>query len=327
MRQVRLGRAGPEVGAIGLGAWGFSGDYGPAHDRESVRTVRRALELGVDLIDTADEYGDGHNERLVGRAIRGRRDQVVLATKVGLLHEPDGAFAVCGRPEYVTAALEASLERLDVEHVDLLFLHRVDPDVPVEETVGALSELVRAGKARHLGLCEVDADVVRHAHAVHPLAAVQSEYSLWTRDPEAEVMPVLEELGIGFVAFSPLGRGFLSGFLTGTDDLAEGDFRRRLPRFQPGNLERNLALLEPLGELAAGTGATPAQLALAWLLHRGAVPIPGTRRLDHLEANVRALDVELAPDDVRRLEEAFPPGIAAGSRYPESMVSLAGSSA
>jgi aryl-alcohol dehydrogenase-like predicted oxidoreductase len=323
MRRIRLGRAGPEVSAIGFGAWGLSGDYGPADDSESIDVIRRALDLGVDLIDTADEYGAGHNERLVGRAIRGRRDQVVLATKVGLVHGPNGAFAVCGRSEYVTAALEASLGRLGVDHVDLLYLHRVDPEVPVEETVGSLAQLVRAGKARHLGLCEVGAQIVRRAHAIHPLAAVQSEYSLWTRDPEADVIPALEELGIGFVGFSPLGRGFLTGVLERTEDLGARDFRRRLPRFKPENLARNVRRLEPLRALAAEKGATPAQLALVWLVHRAVVPIPGTRRADHLESNLRALDLTLAPEELARLEEAFPPGWAAGERYPASLATLA----
>lgn len=326
MRSVVLGPGGPWVSAIGFGAWGLSGDYGPADDTESIATVRRALDLGVSLLDTADEYGDGHNERLLGEAIRGRRDEVVLATKAGLVRGLGGSLSVCGLPGYLKSALEASLGRLGVESVDLFYLHRADPGVPIEESVGAMSELVRAGKARYLGLCEVDGELVRRAHAVHPLTAVQSEYSLWTREPEDELLRVLREPGIGLVAFSPLGRGILTGALRSRSDFGPGDFRRALPRFQAENFRRNVELLRPLRELAAGKGATPAQVALAWLLHRGVVPIPGTRRSTHLEENLGALEIELTAGDITRLERAFPPGSAAGPRYPAAMSALAAAS-
>jgi aryl-alcohol dehydrogenase-like predicted oxidoreductase len=316
VRRVRLGASGPEVAAIGFGAWGLSGDYGPAEDGESVALVRRALDLGVDLIDTADAYGAGHNERLVGRAVAGRREEVCLATKVGIVRDTPGAPAVSGRPDYIRSALAASLARLGVDHVDLLYLHRADPDVPIEETVGAMGELVREGKARFLGLSEVGPDLVRRAHSTHPIAAVQSEYSLWTRDAERGVLPALAELGIAFVAFSPLGRGFLAGALRSPDELGDDDFRRSLPRFSAENFDRNLELLARLRGLAEGKGATPAQLALAWLVARGVVPIPGTRRRAHLEANVAALGVGLSREELAELEAAFPAGAAAGARYP-----------
>jgi aryl-alcohol dehydrogenase-like predicted oxidoreductase len=315
------------VSAIGFGAWGLSGDYGPADDAASIETIRRALDLGVNLIDTADEYGRGHNEALVGRAIRGRRSDVVLATKAGIVERADGSAGVSGAPEHLRAALEGSLVRLGVDHVDLFYLHRLDPFVPVEESLGAMVELVREGKARFLGLSEVGADVVRRAHAVYPLAALQSEYSLWSRGVEETVLPALRELAIGFVAFSPLGRGFLAGAVTDRAQLAAGDFRRTLPRFDEENLRRNLGLLRSLESVAAEKGATPAQLALAWLLHQGVVPIPGTRRQDHLEGNLRALEVELGPDDLARLEAAFRPGAAFGARYPESLVYALGAGA
>jgi aryl-alcohol dehydrogenase-like predicted oxidoreductase len=321
MRRVRLGGTGPEVGAIGFGAWGLSGDYGPANDAESVAVVKRALDLGVDFIDTADGYGNGHNERLVGKAIRDRRHEVVLATKVGLVCGPAGV-SVCGRPEYVRQAAHASLDRLGVDHVDLLYLHRVDADVPIEETIGAMADLKQAGKTRFLGLSEVGPELVRRAHAVHPITTVQSEYSLWTRDPEAEILPALAELGIGFVAFSPLGRGFLTGAVAEVGDLAEGDFRRSLPRFRPENLERNLELVERLRVLAAEKEAAPGQIALAWLLQQGVVPIPGTRAVAHLESNVEALGLELSADDLARLDAIFASGSVAGERYAASQAAL-----
>jgi aryl-alcohol dehydrogenase-like predicted oxidoreductase len=323
MQRVALGRGGLEVGAIGFGAWGLSGDYGPADDGESIAVLRRALELGVDLIDTADGYGLGHNERLVGEAIRGRRHQVVLATKVGVVRDSRDGISVCGRPEHVRSAFAASLARLGVDHVDLLYLHRADPGVPIEETVGAMAGLVEEGTVRHLGLSEVGPELVRRAHAVHPITAVQSEYSLWTRDPEDEVLPTLDGLGIGFVAFSPLGRGFLAGAVRSARDLAEHDFRRGLPRFQAENVERNLALVDRLGRLAAARGLTAGQLALAWVVARGAVPIPGTRRLAHLEANVEAAGARLGPDELAELDAAFPPAAAAGPRYPPRLAAMA----
>jgi aryl-alcohol dehydrogenase-like predicted oxidoreductase len=323
IRRVRLGREGPEVSAIGFGAWGLSGDYGPADDAEAIAVVRRALDLGVDLVDTADSYGAGHNERLVGEAIRGRRGDVVLATKVGIVRESRESISVCGRPDYVRSALAASLGRLGVDCVDLLYLHRADPEVPIEETIGALAGLVGEGKARFLGLSEVGPDLVLRASAVHPIAAVQSEYSLWTRDPEDGVLPLLADLGIGFVAFSPLGRGFLAGALARGRELGADDFRNGLPRFQTQNVERNLSLLDRLRVLAEGKGVSPGQLALAWLVARGVVPIPGTRRRAHLESNVAALGVELSADDLAELEAAFPMGAAAGARYPEQLAAVA----
>jgi aryl-alcohol dehydrogenase-like predicted oxidoreductase len=323
MRSVPLGGGGLAVSAIGFGAWGLSGDYGPADDAESVATIRRALELGVTLIDTADEYGQGHNERLIGKAIRGLRTAVVLATKAGLVQGAHGALAVSGRPDHLKSALEASLRRLNVDAVDLFYLHRADPDVPIEESFGAMSDLVGAGKTRALGVCEASAELVRRAHAVHPLAAVQSEYSLWTRDPEDEVLPALRELGIGLVAFSPLGRGVLTGAFRSGSAFGPDDFRRGLPRFQGENFRRNLELLRPLRELAAEKGATPAQVALAWLLQRGVVPIPGTRRSSHLEENLGATAVELAAVDLTRLDTVYRPGSAAGARYPKTMPALA----
>jgi aryl-alcohol dehydrogenase-like predicted oxidoreductase len=316
MSLVPLGHDGLKVGAIGYGAWGLSGDYGAANDEQSAATIRRALELGVTLIDTADEYGNGHNERLVGAAIRawGRREDVVLATKFGIVRE-GAASKVCGDPTYVRPALEASLERLGVDHVDLYYLHRQDPAVPIEETVGAMAELVRQGKVRHLGLCEVSADVIRRAHDVHPIAAVQSEYSLWTRDPEKHVLPAIRQLGIGFVAFSPLGRGFLTGSLTNRESIAPNDFRHSLPRFQPGNFDRNLKLVAHLEELAGRLGATAAQVALAWLLEHGVTPIPGTRSIVHLEKNLAAVAVKLSRSDVEHLDAVFQPELVAGARY------------
>ncbi len=316
VRGVRLGHAGPTVGEIGLGAFALSGAYGPADEGEAIATIGRALDLGPSLIDTADEYGGGHNELLVGRAVRGRRDEVVLATKVGIVLAPPGPPSVCGRPAYLREALEASLRRLGVDAVDLVYLHPVDPSVPVEESVGALAEAVARGEARHLGLCEVGAADLRRAAAVHAVTALQSEYSLWARNPEGEVLPAAAELGVGFVAFSPLGRGFLAGAIASRRRLAEGDFRLGLPRFEEANLRANLALVERLSALAAAAGATPAQLALAWLRRRGVVPIPGTRRRVHLESNLAAAELSVGDEVFARLEEAFPPGCAAGARYP-----------
>ncbi len=317
MRRVRLGEAGPEVSALGVGAWVLSGAYGPVEEGEALAVLHRALELGLSFIDTADVYGRGENERLVGRAIRHRREEVVLATKVGIVHDSPGRPVVCGRPDYLRRAAEASLARLGVDHVDLLYLHRADPDVPIEESVGALAELVGDGRARHLGLSEVGPELVRRAQAVHPIAAVQSEYSLWTREPEREVLPALAQLGIGFVAFSPLGRGFLAGAVAHREELAENDFRAGLPRFQRPALARNRPLVAGLVRIAGELGATPAQVALAWLCRRGVVPIPGTRRTFHLEENAAAAALELPAETVARLEELFPPGAAWGARYPE----------
>jgi len=300
---------------------GMSEFYGARDDEESINTVHRALELGIDFLDTADMYGVGHNEELVGRAIRDRRAGVVLATKFGNVRGPDGSFlGVNGRPEYVRAACEASLARLGVETIDLYYQHRVDPNTPIEETVGEMSRLVEEGKVRHLGLSEASAETVRRAHAVHPVAALQSEYSLWTREVEDDVLPVCRELGIGFVPYSPLGRGFLTGRFKKPEDLPEGDRRRDFPRFQEGNFERNLRLVERVNELAAEKGCTPAQLALAWVLAQGSdiVPIPGTKRRKYLEENAGALRVELSVEDLARIDDVARPESIAGTRYPEA---------
>ncbi len=319
MERRRLGTQGLEVSALGLGCMGMSEFYGPSDEAEAVATIRRALELGIDFLDTADMYGRGANEELVGRAIRGRRDAVVLATKFGNVRHDDGSREVRGDPDYVRQACDASLRRLGVDHVDLYYQHRVDRRVPIEETVGAMAELVTAGKVRYLGLSEASPQTIRRAHAVHPISALQSEYSLWTRDPESGPLPTCRELGIGFVAYSPLGRGFLSGRIRSAADLAGDDFRRHNPRFQDPNLRRNLALVQTLEELAGARGCTPAQLALAWVLSRGpdVVPIPGTKRRRYLEENAAAAELELTAAELERLDEAFPPGAAAGERYPD----------
>ncbi|VTR76992.1 aldo/keto reductase [Cellulomonas hominis] len=316
------------VSALGLGCMGMSEFYGatsaPGSDqeRESVATIHRALDLGVTLLDTADMYGPHTNERLVGRAIAGRRDEVVLATKFGIVRDPDPAVAtrsVNGRPEYVRAALDGSLQRLGVDHVDLYYMHRMDPTVPVEDTMGALAEAVQAGKVRHLGLAEAAPETIRRAHAVHPLTAVQTEYSLWTRDVETAVLPVLRELGIGLVPYSPLGRGMLTGAITAVSDLADGDFRRANPRFAGAAFDANRALVERVQALAADHGVTAAQLALAWVLAQGedVVPIPGTRRVRYLEQNAGAVDVRLTPEDLAALADAVPAQAVVGDRYPD----------
>lgn len=319
MEERQLGQ-GLRVSAIGLGCMGMSEFYGPADERESVATIHRALDLGVTLLDTADAYGPFENEALVGRAVRGRRDGVVIATKFGNQRRADGTWmGINGRPEYVRQACEASLRRLGVSHIDLYYQHRVDPNVPIEDTVGAMAELVRAGKVRFLGLSEAAPATIRRAHAVHPIAALQTEYSLWSRDPEAELLRTVRELGIGFVAYSPLGRGFLSGRFGSVDELAPDDWRRSNPRFQADAFARNTALLGPVQDLAKARGITPSQLALAWVLAQGhdIVPIPGTKRRAYLEQNVAAADVRLTADDLRQLDEWFPRGAAVGERYPE----------
>jgi aryl-alcohol dehydrogenase-like predicted oxidoreductase len=316
-----------EVSALGLGCMGMSEFYGQGDEGESLATIDRALELGVNLLDTADMYGPFTNEELVGRALRGRRDRVVLATKFGVMRDPNqpGIRGINGRPDYVRQACEASLRRLGVETIDLYYLHRVDPEVPIEDTVGAMGGLVREGKVRAIGLSEAAPETLRRANAVHPITALQTEYSLWSRDPEAGVLAACRELGIGFVAYSPLGRGFLTGRFKTPDDFAPDDFRRMSPRFQGENFQRNLELVEAVQSLAAEKGCTPAQLALAWLLAQGEdiVPIPGTKRVRRLEENVGALDVHLSPEDLGRLEAVFPRGAAAGERYPaQAMASL-----
>jgi len=320
MDRRRLGVQGLETSAIGLGCMGMSEFYGTADEGEGLRTIQRALELGVAFLDTADMYGPITNEKLVGRAIQGRRDDVVIATKFGNVRSLEGErLGIRGDRLYVLAACDASLQRLGTDYIDLYYQHRVDPDTPVEETVGAMAELVEAGKVRYLGLSEAAPETIRRAHAVHPITALQSEYSLWTRDPETEVLPTLRELGIGFVAYSPLGRGFLSGRFRSPGDLPEDDFRRENPRFQGQNFNRNLELVERVEELAAEKDVTPGQLALAWVLAQGddIVPIPGTTHVEHLEENVAALEIELTDDDLRELESVFPMGAAAGDRYAD----------
>jgi aryl-alcohol dehydrogenase-like predicted oxidoreductase len=320
MERRRLGSEGLEVSEIGLGCMGMSEFYGRADETEATATIRRALDLGVTFLDTADSYGPFTNELLVGRAIAGRRDEVVLATKFGNVRGENGErLGLRGDPEYVRQACDASLGRLGVDHVDLYYQHRVDPKTPIEETVGAMAELVAAGKVRYLGLSEAASATIRRAQAVHRIAALQSEYSLWSRDPEDEILPTVRELGIGFVAYSPLGRGFLSGRFRSPDDFDPDDFRRNNPRFQGENFTRNLQLVERVRQIAAEKGVTAAQLALAWVLHQGddIVPIPGTKHVSYLEQNLRALDVELSADDLARIEEAFPKGVTAGERYPD----------
>jgi aryl-alcohol dehydrogenase-like predicted oxidoreductase len=321
MQTRRLGSEGLRVSAQGLGCMGMSEFYGSADEDEAIATIDRALELGITFLDTADMYGPFTNEKLVGRAIADRRDEVVLATKFGNERAEDGGFlGINGKPDYVHRACDASLRRLGVDHIDLYYQHRVDKTVPIEETVGAMAELVEQGKVRHLGLSEASPQTIRRAHAVHPITALQTEYSLWTRDPEEAVLPTVRELGIGFVAYSPLGRGFLSGAITKPDDLAEDDFRRRNPRFQRENFDKNLELVDRVREIAAEKDVTPGQLALAWLLHRGddIVPIPGTKRRRYLEENAAASEIELTQDDLARIDEAAPAGVPAGARYPDT---------
>jgi aryl-alcohol dehydrogenase-like predicted oxidoreductase len=319
--QRKLGKHGPTVSAIGLGCMGMSQSYGNGDAEESVATLRRALDLGVTFFDTADAYGPHTNEVLVGETLRERRKEFALATKFGFVNDPaSGERTIDGSPKHVREACDASLERLGVDTIDLYYLHRVDPKTPIEETVRAMASLVDAGKVRYLGLSEVRPETLRRAHAVHPITAVQSEYSLWTRDPERGILDACRELGVGFVPFSPLGRGFLSGRVRELGALGEDDFRRTIPRFAPGNFEKNLALVDRVNELAREKGCTAAQLALAWVLARGEtiVPIPGTKRRANLEQNVGAVGVRLTPDDLRRVDEAMPPDAVAGARYTEA---------
>jgi len=320
MKTRQLGTEGLTVSALGLGCMGMSEFYAGRDEKESLATIDRAVGLGVTFLDTADMYGPFKNEELVGRAIRGRREAVVLATKFGNVRGEDGSFlGVNGHPEYVRACCEGSLRRLDVDHIDLYYQHRVDRTVPIEETVGAMAGLVEAGKVRYLGLSEASPRTIRRAHAVHPISALQSEYSLWTREPEDEVLPACRQLGIGFVSYSPLGRGFLTGRFRAFEEIPEGDYRRNSPRFQGENFRKNLELVGRIERIASAKGCTPAQLALAWLLSRGedVVPIPGSKSRSRLEENAGAAGVVLTAEELKRIEEAAPKGIAAGARYPE----------
>lgn len=320
MQQRQLGRQGLQVSTVGLGCMGMSEFYGPANDADSIKVIHRAIELGVTFLDTADMYGPFTNEVLVGRALKGHRDEVTLATKFGNVRGEHGEFqGISGDPDYVRRACDASLLRLGVDYVDLYYQHRVDTKVPIEETVGAMAELVTAGKVRYLGLSEASAATIRRAHATHPISALQSEYSLWTRDPETEILPTLRELGIGFVAYSPLGRGFLTGAIKSIDDLDENDTRRRHPRFAGENFAKNLELVATVHELAERVGHTPAQVALAWLFAQGedVVAIPGTRSLERLSENASSIDVVLAPEELALIDQVFPIGVTAGDRYPD----------
>lgn len=323
MKTRILGQSGIAVSAIGLGCMGMSDFYGKSDDVTSLALLEKALELGVNFWDTADMYGTGHNEMLIAQVLRHHRDEVIIATKFGNMRRIDGLpLGINGTPEYVKSACEMSLKRLAVDHIDLYYQHRVDPNVPIEDTVGAMAELVKAGKVRFLGLSEASPQTIRRANAVHPIAALQTEYSLWTRDPEGAILDTCRELNIAFVAYSPLGRGFLTGQVTQAEDLEANDFRRHNPRWRDENLKQNLALVDKIKEIAAAKGCTPAQLALAWVLAQGEniIPIPGTRREKYLRENVGALDVTLTPEDLAQIDAALPAGAAAGTRYPESMM-------
>jgi aryl-alcohol dehydrogenase-like predicted oxidoreductase len=327
METRTLGSTGLQVSALGLGCMGMSEFYGPGEEQESIAVIHRGIDSGMTFLDTADVYGNGRNEELVGRALKGRRDQVVLATKFANIRDKDGKFiGISGKPEYVRSACEASLRRLGVDVIDLYYQHRVDPDTPIEDTVGAMADLVRQGKVRYLGLSEAGPQTLRRAQAVHPIAALQTEYSLWSRDPEDEILPAVRELGIGFVAYSPLGRGFLTGRFKKPEDLAPDDWRRNNPRFQGENFDKNLQLVSEIEAMAREKGCTPSQLALAWVLAQGndIVPIPGTKHLHYLEENLGALRVRLSTEDLSRIDRVLPRGAASGPRYPEAAMRAVG---
>ena len=328
MEQRQLGRNAPLVSALGLGCMGMSEFYGPRNDQDSTATIHAAIDRGITFFDTADMYGVGHNERLLGKTIKGRRDSLTIATKFGNVRGPDGSFlGVNGRPEYVRSSCEASLTRLGVDTIDLYYQHRVDPNTPIEETVGAMAELVRQGKVKYIGLSEAAAETIRRAAKIHPIAALQSEYSLWTREVEAEILPTCRQLGISFVAYSPLGRGFLTAKITSPSELADSDSRRSAnPRFQPDNFSRNLALLEAVKLMAMKKGCQPSQVALSWLLAQGndIIPIPGTKRIPYLLENIGSLDVVLTPPEIEELNQAFPAGAASGERYAAAQMQRVG---
>jgi aryl-alcohol dehydrogenase-like predicted oxidoreductase len=327
MEKRKLGRNGLEVSALGLGCMGMSEFYGSGDEAESIAVIQRAVDLGVTFFDTADMYGVGRNEELVGRALRDRRNQVVIATKFGNVRDRDGKYqGISGKPEYVRSACEASLRRLGTDTIDLYYQHRVDPGTPIEDTVGAMADLVREGKVRFLGLSEAAPATIRRAQAVYPIAALQTEYSLWSRDPEEEILSTLRELGIGFVPYSPLGRGFLTGRFKSADDLPPDDWRRNNPRFQGENFQKNLQIVAEVDKIAREKGCTPSQLALAWVLAQGdgVVPIPGTKQIRFLEENLGAVNIRLTDDDLARIDKVFPPGVASGTRYPEAAMRAVG---